>query len=154
MKLLSRVNKVIARLRYVFLVVDGINRDVESLQVLSTPRGSAGAGASASSAPGLMHPASGLASPHNLRSPTRNSATGAPDSYQDEALGKFSRREVRVALDDLCGILMTIHSSYSIAESIPPSQPTPVAVPFHKDLEPLADSVEAQFADLKNKVFY
>jgi hypothetical protein len=160
-KLLARVNKVIARLRYVFLVVDGVNRDVESLQSYSsaTPRACIGASHTSFSGSGLVQTESASTSPHHCSPPRASTAGGVPvvargDGNQEEALGKFSRHEVRVALQDLFGILATINASYTAGSPHVISLPAINPVSLSRDLESLAESVEEQFAELQNRVKY
>jgi hypothetical protein len=60
---------------------------------------------------------------------------------------------VRIALLDLCGILTTIRASYASASLQATSLSGSIPVPFSRELESLATSVETQFAELQNKVY-
>jgi hypothetical protein len=87
-KQLAKVNKAISRLRYVFLVVDGVDREPQALSVLMSPRAS------------------------------RQAAGAAGDSRaaENEALVAFARRETRTALTDISAILSELMSEWCSPE--------------------------------------
>ena len=96
-KQLARVNKVIARLRYVYLVVDGVDRGPASvLAALSM------------NSPVLNN---------NHRFPTAGNMSDM--SPEEEALQAFSRREVRRALDELTQVLQHLLTVDGVLHRLP-----------------------------------
>ena len=82
-KQLAKVNKVVSRLRYVFLVVDGVDRGPDAIAI--TPKSSSSTG-------------------QTLWGESQN---------QLEALQAFSRREVRTSLEEFTAILLHVIASPS-----------------------------------------
>lgn len=96
-KQLARVNKVIARLRYVYLVVDGVDRGPASVLAalaVNSPLPS-----------------------NNHRFPTAGNMSDM--SPEEEALQAFSRREVRRALDELSQTLQHLLTVDGVLHRLP-----------------------------------